>query len=55
MYVQDYVLKVEKRITLIIASIATNTDQQGYVQCGLVDGLASTYFISEFGRAYCKA
>lgn len=29
--------------------------KQGYVQCGLVDGLASTYFISEFGRAYCKA
>lgn len=29
--------------------------QQGYVKCGLIDGLASTYYISELGRAYCKS
>ena len=29
--------------------------KQGYVKCGLVDGLASTYYIDELGKAYCKA
>lgn len=29
--------------------------QQGYVKCGLIDGLASTYYISELGIAYCKS
>lgn len=29
--------------------------QQGYVKCGLVDGLASTYFITETGQSFCKA
>lgn len=29
--------------------------EQGYVKCGLVDGLASTYFIAENGRIFCKA
>lgn len=28
--------------------------EQGYIKCGLVDGLASTYIISDMGRAYCK-
>ena len=27
---------------------------QGYVKCGLVDGLASTYFITEAGQAFCE-
>ena len=27
----------------------------GYVKCGLVDGLASTYFITETGKSFCKA
>lgn len=30
-------------------------NKQGYVKCGLVDGLASTYYIDELGKAYCKA
>lgn len=29
--------------------------KQGYVKCGLVDGLASTYYIDELGKVYCKA
>ena len=29
--------------------------QQGYVKCGLVDGLASTYFITETGQLFCEA
>lgn len=29
--------------------------KQGYVKRGLVDGLASTYYIDELGKAYCKA
>lgn len=32
-----------------------NMARQGYVECGLVDGLASTYYIDELGKAYCKA
>lgn len=32
-----------------------NMAQQGYVKCGFVDGLASTYFITETGRSFCKA
>lgn len=28
--------------------------EQGYVKCGLIDGLASTYIISDMGRTYCK-
>ena len=27
----------------------------GYVKCGLVDGLASTYFITDSGKSFCKA
>ena len=29
--------------------------QQNYVKYGLIDGLASTYFISESGKSFCKA
>lgn len=32
-----------------------NMAQQGYVKCGLFDGLASTYFITETGKSFCKA
>lgn len=32
-----------------------NMTEQGYIKCGLTDGLASTYFITEPGKAYCKA
>lgn len=32
-----------------------NMARQGYVKCGLVDGLASTYYISESGKLFCKA
>lgn len=32
-----------------------NMVQLGYVKCGLVDGLASTYFITETGQSFCKA
>ena len=31
-----------------------NMAEQGYVKCGLVDGLASTYFITETGQIYCN-
>lgn len=27
---------------------------QGYIKCGLVDGLASTYFISDTGKTFCQ-
>lgn len=27
----------------------------GYVKCGLVDGLASTYFITDSGKSFCRA
>lgn len=27
----------------------------GYVQCGLADGLASTYMITESGKLFCNA
>ena len=29
--------------------------KHGYVECGLIDGLASTYYISELGKAYYKS
>ena len=29
--------------------------QKGYIKCGLVDGLASTYYISDFGKTCCKS
>lgn len=29
--------------------------KQGYVEWGLIDGLASTYYISELGKAYYKS
>lgn len=32
-----------------------NMVRQGYVKCGLADGLASTYFITETGKSFCKA
>lgn len=32
-----------------------NMVQLGYVKCGLVDGLASTYFITQTGQLFCKA
>lgn len=32
-----------------------NMTQYGYVNCGLSDGLASTYYISENGKSFCKA
>ena len=32
-----------------------NMEQLGYVKCGLADGLASTYFISESEKLFCKA
>lgn len=31
-----------------------NMANQGYVKCGLVDGLASTYFITGTGQSFCK-
>lgn len=32
-----------------------NMTKQGYVRCGFVDGLASTYYIDERGISYCAA
>lgn len=32
-----------------------NMEQLGYVRCGLSDGLASTYLITESGKLFCKA
>ncbi len=32
-----------------------NMTKQGYVRCGFVDGLASTYYIDERGILYCAA
>ena len=32
-----------------------NITELGYLNCGLCDGLASTYFITESGRLFCKA
>lgn len=29
--------------------------KQGYVKCGLVDGLASTYYIDELGKNYLQS
>lgn len=31
-----------------------NMVTQGYIKCGLIDGLASTYFITDFGKAFCQ-
>ena len=33
----------------------SNMEHLGYVKCGLVDGLASTYFITDSGKSFCKA
>lgn len=32
-----------------------NMVTQGYIKCGLSDELASTYFITETGKSFCKA
>jgi Fe2+ or Zn2+ uptake regulation protein len=32
-----------------------NMAEQGYVQCGLYDGLASTYYITESGKIFYNA
>lgn len=32
-----------------------NMEQLGYVKCGLAEGLASTYLITESGKIFCKA
>lgn len=32
-----------------------NMEHLGYVKCGLVDGLASTYFITDSGKSFYKA
>lgn len=32
-----------------------NMEHLRYVKCGLVDGLASTYFITDSGKSFCKA
>lgn len=32
-----------------------NMEHLGYVKCGLVDGLASTYFITDSGKLFCKS
>ena len=32
-----------------------NMEQLGYVKCGLVDGLASTYLITESGKLFCES
>lgn len=32
-----------------------NMVTQGYIKCGLVDGLASTYLITDTGKTFCKA
>lgn len=30
-------------------------EELGYVKCGLVDGLASTYLITDSGKLFCNA
>ena len=30
-------------------------EELGYVKCGLVDGLASTFMITESGKLFCNA
>ena len=30
-------------------------EELGYIKCGLVDGLASTYLITESGKLFCNA
>lgn len=32
-----------------------NMTELGYLKCGLCDGLASTYFITESGKLFCNA
>lgn len=32
----------------------SNMEHLGYVKCGLVDGLASTYMITDSGKLFCK-
>ncbi len=32
-----------------------NMEELGYVKCGLSDGLASTYLITESGKLFCNA
>lgn len=32
-----------------------NMTEQGYVKCGLFDGLASTYYITETGKLFYNA
>lgn len=32
-----------------------NMEKQGYVGYGLIDGLASTYYITDSGKSFCKA
>lgn len=32
-----------------------NLERLGYVKCGLIDGLASTYFIADSGKLFCKS
>ena len=31
-----------------------NMAEHGYVKCGLVDGLASTYYITNTGKLFCN-
>lgn len=31
-----------------------NMEHLGYVKCGLIDGLASTYLITNSGKSFCK-
>ena len=32
-----------------------NMVTQGYIKCGFSDGMASTYYIEEIGKSFCKA
>ena len=32
-----------------------NMTELGYLKCGLCDGLASTFFITESGKLFCNA
>lgn len=32
-----------------------NLAAQGYIQCGLADSLAGTYYIAEAGKSFCKS
>ena len=33
----------------------SNVVSQGYAKCGLDDGLASTYYITENGKSFCMS